>query len=147
MSSTPFPLFKSVHLSCLYSSTCPRSWLRGSTQVFARLKKLLLPLEAKLSCSQAQPYLCIRVHFLSESDPRKPHNARYGNPAYPDGGGSGPGAGVPTSPAALAGWSRWVTAVAARYGDITNEWEIWNEPKLDATNYEPYAKLAAVTCT
>jgi hypothetical protein len=42
----------------------------------------------------------------------------YGNPAYVGGGGNGPGAGVPTSDAALAGWSRWVTAMATRYTGV-----------------------------
>eukprot|EP00035_Acanthoeca_spectabilis_P026877 m.464571 g.464571 ORF g.464571 m.464571 type:complete len:665 (-) comp23580_c0_seq1:66-2060(-) len=70
----------------------------------------------------------------------------YGNAAYAGGGGDGPGAGVPTSAAALDGWRRWVTAVAARFHDVTNEWEVWNEPQLGPDDYQPYAKLAAVTC-
>jgi hypothetical protein len=52
----------------------------------------------------------------------------YGNPLYPDGGGTGLGAGLPKSPEALAAWDRWVQAIVARYKDRVHEWEIWNEP-------------------
>lgn len=54
--------------------------------------------------------------------------ASYGNPIYPDGGGTGLGGGMPKSPEALAGWDRWVAAMVARYKDRVTEWEIWNEP-------------------
>jgi hypothetical protein len=54
----------------------------------------------------------------------------YGNPAYPDGGGTGLGGGFPTSPEALAGWDRYVAALVKRYGAHVTEWEIWNEPGL-----------------
>lgn len=33
-----------------------------------------------------------------------------------------------------------------RFHDVTNEWEVWNEPQLGPDDYQPYAKLAAVTC-
>lgn len=33
-----------------------------------------------------------------------------------------------------------------RYHNITNEWEIWNEPQLGPDDYAPYAQLAALTC-
>lgn len=52
----------------------------------------------------------------------------YGNPIYPDGGGTGLGGGLPKSPEALAAWDRWVAALVARYKDRVTEWEIWNEP-------------------
>ncbi len=52
----------------------------------------------------------------------------YGNPIYPGGGGSGLGAGLPTSTTALAAWDNWVTALVDRYKDRVNEWEVWNEP-------------------
>lgn len=52
----------------------------------------------------------------------------YGNPIYPDGGGTGLGAGLPKSAEALAAWDKWVTAIVARYRDRVQEWEIWNEP-------------------
>jgi len=54
----------------------------------------------------------------------------YGNPAYPDGGGTGLGGGFPRSPEALAGWDRYVASLVKRYGAHVNEWEIWNEPGL-----------------
>jgi hypothetical protein len=52
----------------------------------------------------------------------------YGNPIYPDGGGTGLGAGLPNSPEALTGWDKWVRALVARYKDRVHEWEVWNEP-------------------
>jgi hypothetical protein len=36
--------------------------------------------------------------------------------------------------------------VRERYANVTDEFEIWNEPHTDPANYAPYAKLAAVTC-
>lgn len=70
----------------------------------------------------------------------------YGNSAYPGGGANGPGAAVPNSTVALTAWARWVTAVAKRYGNVTDEFELWNEPRLGPDNYRPYATLAAITC-
>lgn len=52
----------------------------------------------------------------------------YGNPIYPEGGGTGLGAGLPSSPEALAAWDKWVKAIVARYQDRVSEWEVWNEP-------------------
>lgn len=52
----------------------------------------------------------------------------YGNPIYPDGGGTGLGGGLPTSPEALQAWDAWVKAIVNRYKDRVNEWEVWNEP-------------------
>jgi len=52
----------------------------------------------------------------------------YGNPIYPDGGGTGLGAGLPKSPEALAAWDNWVRALVRRYKDRVHEWEVWNEP-------------------
>lgn len=54
----------------------------------------------------------------------------YGNPIYPDGGGTGLGAGLPKSIEALRGWDAWVKALVARYRDRVREWEVWNEPDL-----------------
>jgi hypothetical protein len=52
----------------------------------------------------------------------------YGNPIYPDGGGTGLGAGLPKSAEALVAWDKWVRATVERYKDRVHEWEIWNEP-------------------
>lgn len=54
----------------------------------------------------------------------------YGNHLYPNGGGSNLGAGVPTSPEALAAWDRWVEALVKRYKNKVVDWEIWNEPNF-----------------
>lgn len=73
----------------------------------------------------------------------------YGNPIYPGGGTTGLGGSLPTSPEALKAWDNWVHALARRYKDRVKEWEIWNEPDLNAVHptiglpvtAEDYAKL------
>jgi hypothetical protein len=52
----------------------------------------------------------------------------YGNPIYPEGGGTGLGAGLPKSPEALRGWDAWVKAIVLHFKDRVPEWEVWNEP-------------------
>lgn len=59
----------------------------------------------------------------------------YGNPLYPDGGGTGLGGGLPKSPEALAAWDKYVAAVVDRYGKNVDLWEIWNEPAGSAEKY------------
>lgn len=54
----------------------------------------------------------------------------YGNTLYPGGGGANLGAGMPTSPEALAAYERWVEAMVTRYKDKVLDWEIWNEPNF-----------------
>ncbi|WP_439645771.1 GH39 family glycosyl hydrolase [Hymenobacter arizonensis] len=54
----------------------------------------------------------------------------YGNQNYPGGGGANLGAGMPTSPEALAAWDRWVEALVKRYKGKVTDWEIWNEPNF-----------------
>lgn len=61
----------------------------------------------------------------------------YGNPLYPGGGDSGLGGGLPSSPEALAAWGRWAKALIERYRDRVHEWEIWNEPDLNASGRAP----------
>lgn len=34
----------------------------------------------------------------------------------------------------------------ARYSNVTDEFEVWNEPRLEQSNYEPYARLVATAC-
>ncbi len=53
----------------------------------------------------------------------------YGNPIYPDGGGTGLGGGLPASDEALKAWDRYVGAFVDRYKQYVDEWEIWNEPR------------------
>ena len=52
----------------------------------------------------------------------------YGNPVYPEGGGTGLGGGLPRSEEALQAWDRWVRNMVQRYGEHTSIWEVWNEP-------------------
>ena len=73
----------------------------------------------------------------------------YGNPIYTGGGTTGLGGALPSSPEALTAWDNWVRALAQRYKDRVKEWEIWNEPDLNAKHptlgspvtAEDYAKL------
>ncbi|SOD99390.1 GH39 family glycosyl hydrolase [Spirosoma fluviale] len=72
-------------------------------------------------------------HIIDDSHKRglKPWlQTSYGNHNYPNGGGSNLGAGVPTSPEALAAWDRWVEALVKRYKNKVVDWEIWNEPNF-----------------
>eukprot|EP00912_Choanoflagellata_sp_UC4_P002313 UC4_evm2s1456 len=69
----------------------------------------------------------------------------YGNSAFPGGGGEGPGAGVPNTTEALDAFAQWSAAVALRYVNITDEFEIWNEPRL-FDHHNDYARLAHTTC-
>lgn len=54
----------------------------------------------------------------------------YGNPVYPGAGGVNLGAGMPLSEEGLAAYERWVSAMAARYADRVEDWEVWNEPNF-----------------
>lgn len=58
----------------------------------------------------------------------------YGNPIYEGGGGIHLSAGFPTSDVALAAWDDWVRAMAQRYKDKVNIWEVWNEPDNKGKN-------------
>lgn len=71
----------------------------------------------------------------------------YGNPIYPDGGGTGLGAGFPKSPEALAAWDKWVRALVQRYKNRVREWEVWNEPDLRNNKPADYADLFIRTAT
>ncbi len=52
----------------------------------------------------------------------------YGNPIYTDGGGTLLGAQIPQTDEALQAWENFVAAMVARYKDVIDEWEVWNEP-------------------
>lgn len=58
----------------------------------------------------------------------------YGNPIYPEGGGTGLAGGLPKSKEALEAWDRYVAAFVDRYKGQIDEWEIWNEPGLHGSN-------------
>ena len=123
--------------------------------VYANYRKFLGPLGAKHLRLQAGWAKCERTAgvydwaWLDEvvNDARAQGvqpwlETSYGNPAYPGGGGTGLGGGLPSSPEALAGWDRWVAALVGRYKDRVNEWEIWNEPDLSkAVSADAYAAL------
>ena len=69
----------------------------------------------------------------------------YGNHLYPNGGGSNLGAGMPTSPEALAAWDRWVEAMVKRYKNKVVNWEIWNEPNFGDNEDNTPERTAALT--
>lgn len=55
----------------------------------------------------------------------------YGNPIYEGGGGKDLAGGFPTSEDGLAGFDRWVGAMAARYSGKVRDWAMWNEPDIN----------------
>ena len=63
----------------------------------------------------------------------------YGNPIYKGGGGWDLGAGFPTSEEGLAGWDRWVEAMATRYNGRVRDWAMWNEPDCGGKTPESIA--------
>ena len=63
----------------------------------------------------------------------------YGNPVYKGGGGWDLGAGFPTSEEGLAGWDRWVEAMATRYKGRVRDWAMWNEPDCGGKTPESIA--------
>jgi hypothetical protein len=69
----------------------------------------------------------------------------YGNTLYPGSGSTGLGSKPPSEGEPLAAWCRYVDAVVARYGDVIDEWEVWNEPKGGATNYAPFLVATSET--
>ena len=63
----------------------------------------------------------------------------YGNPVYKGGGGWDLGAGFPTFEEGLAGWDRWVEAMATRYRGRVRDWAMWNEPDCGGKTPESIA--------
>ena len=63
----------------------------------------------------------------------------YGNPIYKGGGGHDLGAGFPSSEEGLAGWDRWVEAMATRYKGRVRDWAMWNEPDCGGKTPESIA--------
>jgi len=55
----------------------------------------------------------------------------YGNPVYEGGGGRDLAGGFPTSEEGLAGFDRWVEAMATRYKGRVRDWAMWNEPDIN----------------
>jgi hypothetical protein len=68
----------------------------------------------------------------------------YGNHLYPGGGGANLGAGMPSSPEALAAWDKWVEALVTRYKNKVTDWEVWNEPNFGDNLENTPAKAAAL---
>ena len=54
----------------------------------------------------------------------------YGNPIYEGAGGWNLGAGMPHSEEGLEAYSRFVEAMALRYREKVQDWEVWNEPNF-----------------
>ena len=68
----------------------------------------------------------------------------YGNPLY--GGDIHLGSPLPTQDT-LAAWLRFVGAFIERYGDVVDEWEVWNEPNLGDAAAPPGSRFAYNTPT
>ncbi len=78
------------------------------------------------------------VHGLNEQSVKPWICLCYGNPIY--GSSINLGAGVAAlvnSEEAMAAWLRYVETTVKRYKDVVNEWEIWNEPYGQETDYAP----------
>lgn len=58
----------------------------------------------------------------------------YGNPLYEGGGGKDLAGGFPTSEEGLAGFDRWVEAMATRYKGKVRDWAMWNEPDINKSH-------------
>jgi len=69
----------------------------------------------------------------------------YGNPIYPDGGGTGLGGGLPSSPEAKRAWEAFVGAFVDRYREHVTQWEIWNEPRGGRKAVPAYGDLVIRT--
>jgi hypothetical protein len=113
--------------------------------IYANYKSHLGPLGAKAIRLQAGWAKCEKergvyewawldeaVRDASAQGVRSWLQTSYGNPIYPGGGEAGLGGSLPSSPEARAAWDAWVRALAGRYKDRVREWEIWNEPDLNA---------------
>ncbi|WKN43856.1 GH39 family glycosyl hydrolase [Tunicatimonas pelagia] len=71
-------------------------------------------------------------------------NVSYGNPLYS--GGTKLGAAMPKDSASIAAFAAWAKLLAARYGEVIDEYEIWNEGMHHNRNtVEDYTKLYVAT--
>ncbi len=76
--------------------------------------------------------------------------ACYGNPAYPQIRGNGPGTALPLDDAAEvffppkdpADYARFVAAITARYKDRVQDYELWNEQNLGYRFFRPDASAS-----
>lgn len=67
-------------------------------------------------------------------------NVSYGNPLYS--GGTRLGAAMPKDSASVAAFAAWAKLLAARYSDVVDEYEIWNEGlHRDRNSVDDYANL------
>lgn len=71
-------------------------------------------------------------------------NVSYGNPLYS--GGTRLGAAMPKDSASIAAFAAWAKLLAARYKEVVDEYEIWNEGIHSKKNtVEEYADLYVAT--
>lgn len=69
----------------------------------------------------------------------------YGNPIYEGGGTPYLAGGWPVSDEAKAAWDNWVRAMAERYRGKVHEWEIWNEPDINKSQFEDWRSFVELT--
>lgn len=74
-----------------------------------------------------------QVNWLIENGMEPLLETSYGNPAYPDAGGSSLSDGIPKGEKALAAWDNYVDRLARRYPQVRN-WACWNEPNYAKDN-------------
>ena len=84
------------------------------------------------------------IHDMNEQGVRPWVSLSYGNPIYPDGGGTSLNSAVPKTEEAMAGWKNYVKATVSRYKNDVDEWEVWNEPNYRIAP-EDYANLFMAT--
>ena len=71
-------------------------------------------------------------------------NVSYGNPLYS--GGTKLGAAMPKDSASIAAFAAWAKLLAARYKDVVDEYEIWNEGlHRNKNTVDDYANLYIAT--
>ena len=66
----------------------------------------------------------------------------YGNPIYNGGGTKYLKGGWPVSKEGKKAWDKWVKALARHYKGRVHEWEIWNEPDVNAEMGKDHKSIA-----
>ena len=89
-------------------------------------------------------WLDVVIHDMNAQGVRPWISLSYGNPLYPEGGGTSLNAAVPKSETAMTGWKNYVKTIVVRYKNVVDEWEVWNEPNYRIAP-EDYANLFIAT--
>ena len=68
-------------------------------------------------------------------------NISYGNPVYAKGGGIRLGADMPKAPETIDAYVQFAEQLVARYKEIIDEWEIWNEGVRKTNTMDDYLDI------